>query len=291
MPKRSLKKRLLLLLSLPLLFVGCAPKVVTDTQSAAPRERGALLPLPNPMEGELQSDTLGGEFWDVSDVEISEINPARKLLSFTFDDAPSRTIERLLAVFAAFNEENPDCKASATFFCNGAYFNESTPTLLQTACAMGMELGNHTFSHPDLSKLSFAEIQSEIDKTDALLRGVDGKRRHLFRAPYGKLSSQVKDVVETPIMSWTIDTLDWNGVSEENIYNTIFSQKYDGAIVLMHDGYDNTVYAVKRLLPALKEAGYQVTSVSKMAKAHDCPLKNGSVYIRARKNGGKSTTE
>lgn len=288
MMKKTLKRRTVWLLCLPLLFASCAPKAINDSESAAPRERGALLPLPNPMEGELRDDAAqSGEFWDVSDVDISEIDATRKLLSFTFDDAPSRTIERLLAAFAAFNEANPDCKASATFFCNGRYFDESTPTLLQTAYAMGMELGNHSFSHPDLSTLTLNEVQSEIDKTDALLRRADGKKRHLFRAPYGKLSEQVKAVVETPIMDWTIDTLDWEGVTTESIYDTVWSQKYDGAIVLMHDGYGNTVEAVKRLLPALKEAGYQVASVSKMAKAHDCPLKNGSVYIRARKNGGK----
>lgn len=284
MPKKTLKTRLRLLAILPLLLTSCAQKPSTPPNEPSTTERTTpLLPLPSPMEGEWQAEEQSDAFWDVSDVDISEIDETRKLLSFTFDDAPSRTIERLLATFAAFNEENPDCRASATFFCNGRYFDESTPTLLQTAHAMGMELGNHSFSHPDLSTLSPSEIQAEIDETDELLRRADGKRRHLFRAPYGKLSEQVKAVVETPIIDWTIDTLDWNGVTAEQIYEVVWAQKYDGAIVLMHDGYDATVYAVKRLLPALKEAGYQVASVSKTAKAHACPLKKGSVYIRARK--------
>ena len=85
------------------------------------------------------------------------------------------------------------------------------------------------------------------------------------------------------MIDWTIDTLDWTGVSEEDIYNSVFNYKFPGAIVLMHDGYNNTVSALKRLLPDLKAAGYQVVSVSKMAKAHHCTLQAGKVYIRARK--------
>lgn len=221
--------------------------------------------------------------WDVSDIDISEIDPNRKLISFTFDDSPSRTLENIYAVFAAFNEENPDCKASATVFFNGNLFDSQTPHLLYTAGLLGFELGNHTHSHYDLTTLSNAEISAEIDKADELLKRGDGKERHLLRAPFGKINDSVKACAKTPLIDWTIDTLDWTGVSEDAIYNSVFEQKFSGAIVLMHDGYDNTVSALKRLLPDLKEAGYQVVSVSKMSKAHGCNFQTGKVYIRARK--------
>ena len=84
-------------------------------------------------------------------------------------------------------------------------------------------------------------------------------------------------------MNWTIDTLDWTGASVDEIYSTVFEEKFSGAIVLMHDGYVNTVSALKRLLPDLKAAGYQIVSVSALAKAHNCRLRNGGEYIRARK--------
>lgn len=222
-------------------------------------------------------------FWDVGDVDISEIDVRRKLISFTFDDSPSRTLENIYAVFASFNEENPDCKASATVFFNGYRFDGQTPHLLYTAGVLGFELGNHTFAHRDLTTLSPEEIAAEIDKTDELLKRADGKERHLFRAPFGKLDESVKACVKTPIIDWTIDTLDWMGKSEQDIYDSVFLQKFSGAIVLMHDGYGNTVSALKRLLPDLKADGYQVVSVSKMIKAHGCNFERGKVYIRARK--------
>lgn len=222
-------------------------------------------------------------YWDVSDVDISYIDVSRKLISFTFDDAPAKTLENILAVFAEYNESNPDCKASATLFCNGHLFNTHSTQLLHAACALGFELGNHSYSHFDMSTLSEAEITWEISQTDSLLTRIDGKARHIFRAPFGKTNDLVRANVKTPLMNWTIDTLDWTGASADEIYSTVFENKFSGGIVLMHDGYVNTVSALKRLLPDLKSAGYQIVSVSALAKAHDCPLRNGGEYIRARK--------
>lgn len=235
------------------------------------------------VEEEQETPMEPSPYWNVDDIDISEIDPSRKLISFTFDDAPSLTLENICAVFASFNEENPDCKASATVFFNGKLFDSQAPHLLYTAGLLGFELGNHTHSHYDLTTLSVEEIVQEIDKTDELLKRADGKERHLLRTPFGKINDDVKACAKTPIIDWTIDTLDWTGASEEEIYNSVFKQRFSGAIVLMHDGYGNTVSALKRLLPDLKADGYQVVSVSKMIKAHGCNFQTGKVYIRARK--------
>ncbi len=216
-------------------------------------------------------------------MDISDVAPNKKLISFTFDDAPGRTLERILAVFAAFNEENPDCKASATVFCNGKRMDAHSPTLLRMALTLGWEIGNHTHSHADLTKLSATEVEEEIGKTDTLLSRVDGKSYHLVRAPFGKINEEIKALSPTPLIDWTIDTLDWTGTSADEIFNAVYAARFSGAIALMHDGYEGTVSALKALLPALKEDGYQVVSVSKLAKAHGCVLERGKVYIRARK--------
>ena len=223
------------------------------------------------------------DVWDTSDVDITHIENGRKLIAFTFDDAPSKCTESILAVFATFNETYPAYSASATLFINGLRAIPSSIPLLHTANVLGFELGNHTQRHLDLTKLSQKELVQEIDKTDAILSRIDGKERHLLRAPYGAINEFVRAQAFTPIIDWTIDTLDWTGVSPEKIYDSVFQNLFSGAIVLMHDGYENTVEALKVLLPALMQDGYQVVSVSQLAKAHNCVLKNGSVYIRARK--------
>ena len=226
------------------------------------------------------------DIWDTEKTDISKVDKSKKLVAFTFDDSPAKCLEELVAVFISFNEQNPDCTANATLFCNGVRINERTKSALELAVSTGFELGNHTFSHADLTTLSAQEMDEELNKTDTLLQKFDQRPLHLLRAPYGKTNDLVKERAKTPVINWTVDTLDWTGRPADKICQTVLSKVYSGAIVLFHDGYFETVSAVKRLLPALKEQGYQVVSVSQLCNAHDCPLKKGSVYIRARKKSG-----
>ena len=224
--------------------------------------------------------------WDVSDVDVSYIDENRKLIAFTFDDTPAKTLENILTVFTSYNEENPDCKATASLFANGGLISESSQHLLHLAYAYGFELGNHTQNHRDLTTLIKEELLAEIDTTDTILEKIDGKKRHLLRAPFGRTNELFKTVAGAPIIDWTIDTLDWTNIDAEKITEQVMKEKFSGGIVLMHDGYQGTVDALKQLLPALKAEGYQVVSVSAMAKMHNCVLKNGTTYIRARKKTG-----
>ncbi len=170
---------------------------------------------PPPSFSLLKSDTFGEDFdfsplpptrsmpndvWDVSDIDVSHIDVSKKLIAFTFDDAPASTLENILAVFANYNENNPDCKATATLFCNGNLFNESAYTTLSAAVTLGWELGNHTYSHADITTLSESELQIEIQRTETLLSNIDGKRAHLFRAPYGRINEEIKKAVNVPII-------------------------------------------------------------------------------------------
>lgn len=223
-----------------------------------------------------------GTIWDLSNVDVSQVDKTRKLIALTFDDSPSVESESLAAIFAKFNEENPDCKASATIFFNGTYLTDNPPSA-GAFLAAGFEFGNHTFSHLNLEKVDDKTLQEEIESVDRLLKAYDGKDRHLFRPPYGKLKNEQKSLIKSPIINWSIDTLDWQGKTADEIFDEVDKNKQSGAIVLMHDGYPQTLQAVKRLLPALKKDGYQAVSLSQMAKAHSVTLKNGSVYTRARK--------
>lgn len=249
--------------------------ISTENNLEIPIER-----VPAPSE---RSPVMVNDTWNLDDVDVSGVCPDRKLIAFTYDDAPSKTLENIFAVYAEYNEKHPDAPAFATMFFNSARFDEQTPHLLATALALGFELGNHTHSHRDLTTLDEKELRDEIDETDAALCKIDGKERHLLRAPFGKINAAVRQAAPTPLIDWTIDTLDWSGVSEEDIYRSVFDERFSGAIVLMHDGYAHTVDALKRLLPDLYEDGYQVVGVSQLAKMHDCTLERGKVYIRARK--------
>ena len=264
-------------------FAGCSVK-------KAPKDNlNAYLPpsfssleekSPSPIELE---QSLDSSFWDLSDVDTSYVDHERKLIAFTFDDGPSKTMENILAVFADYNEQNPDCMATATFFLNGVHITDESLPLLHTAHILNCELGNHTHRHLNLTTLTQEDLQKEIRETDKILSRIDGKSFHLLRPPFGTINGEIKASLQVPVINWTIDTLDWTGKNSDEIYHSVFSARFSGAIVLMHDGYLATVEALKRLLPDLKTDGYQVVSVSALAKAHGCTLYNGKEYIRARK--------
>lgn len=222
--------------------------------------------------------------WNTADTDVSHVDISRKLISFTFDDAPDSTMKGLLNAFTSFNESNADCPASATFFCNGIRVDASNLHMLEAAYHAGFELGNHTDSHKNLIVLSPEKIKTEIDAVDKILQKIDGKEKHLVRAPYGNVNDKVRAASEAPLIDWAIDTEDWKGIPAEKIYNVVYSERRPGAIVLMHDGYKNTVEAVKKLLPALKEDGYQVVNVSQLSKALDCPFFAGKVYTHVRQH-------
>ncbi len=227
------------------------------------------------------------EFWAVDDVDISMLDKNKKHVAFTFDDAPTRHLPELIQVFLDFNKNNPDCIASATIFYNGVNLNEYTLPYLKNAYKSGLELGNHTYSHCDLRTLASFELEREISLVDEFLERIDGKPLHLLRAPYGAVDDKVRSVARTPILDWSVDTLDWTGISAEEICQRTLDGLERGGIVLFHDGADNTVQAIRTLLPILKEKNYQVVSVSQLSKIHTCPLKNGGLYTRARPNKSK----
>lgn len=273
-------------------FVGC--KRATFTEPPAPPQRYpqfSVLPdkeeifTPTPpknSEKRIPAPTKS-DFWDVENVDVSRIDYGRKHIAFTFDDSPNRTLEQIVGVFTEYNQANPDCVACATVFYNGVGFNEYTLPAAQAAYAVGFEAGNHTFSHSNLCELDLETLQKEIDGVDELLKKIDGKERHLLRAPYGKINQVVRDAAKTPIIDWSVDTLDWTGLTSEEICERVYAGLEDGGIVLMHDGPKNTVEALKILLPELKARGYQITSVSQLSKINACALKTSGAYTRARK--------
>lgn len=298
----GMKKKLFITLAILFLsascFSSCAPKsrsksVISNTAVLDPYPKADVLPpkphrelTPAPSLKEEQTPTPAptlSDFWTTEDVDVSALNPEKKYVAFTFDDSPRKTLEKLVNVFLDFNVQNPDCQASATIFYNGIAVDERSFPIMQTAFATGLEVANHTFSHFRLPDLTEEELIREIDSMDEILQKIDGKPRHLLRAPYGAIDDKVRKVAKAPILDWSVDTLDWTGISAQEIYDSVLDGLESGGIVLMHDGFENTVEAVKRLLPELKARGYQVTSVSQLSRAHERPLKVGSVYTRARR--------
>ncbi len=221
--------------------------------------------------------------WDAGEINLSHINPNKRYIAFTFDDGPISGLgDELLKVFEDYNAKNPDNIAHATLFVVGGKVNSSNESILSKAHSMGFELANHSFSHVNLANLDEKTLKEEISKTDEILKKIDGRSKHLIRPTGGHAENGLPSKLDVPLINWTtepnLDSSDWTGISTEEICSRILNNSLEGGIVLMHMGYENSLNAVKRLLPELSMAGYQIVTVSELSLLLGIDLFAGKVY-------------
>lgn len=194
----------------------------------------------------------------------------KKTIALTFDDGPSSFTDRILKCL----EEN-NCKA--TFFMVGQEIS-NFPDSVKKMNELGMELGNHTYSHTDLTTLTREEVSSEIGKTDQLLLELTGQGASVVRPPFGSINETVKAEIGTPMILWSVDTLDWETQDTENIVQTVLENAGDGEIILLHDIFKETAEAAESFIPKLIEEGYELVTVHELAAAHNIELQTGIAY-------------
>lgn len=202
------------------------------------------------------------------------IDPSKPMVALTFDDGPGIYTERLLDCL----EKN---HAAATFFLVGRSVSRHSATV-KRAFQMGCELGNHSWDHPQLSKLSSAAIQDQLRRTDTAIRQVTGQNPTLMRPPYMAYNGTVTAAANAPVILWDVDTLDWKTRNPPSTISSVLSKAQDGSIILMHDIHLPTVTAVEQLIPMLKQKGYQLVTVSELAKYKGKSLQAGAVYSHLR---------
>lgn len=204
----------------------------------------------------------------------TNIDPNKKMVALTFDDGPGPYTSRLL-----------DCLkkngARATFFMVGTGVANYKSTVKEMA-EMGCELGNHSYDHANFANLSTAGIHSQVSRTSSLIKSACGKEPTLFRLPYGSgaSTSYILNALGLPSIYWSIDTRDWANLGNPtHTVNEVLNYVQSGDIVLMHDIHLSTVQAAERIIPALKSRGYQMVTVSELAKyKKHMTLKAGTTY-------------
>lgn len=208
-------------------------------------------------------------------VLASTIDPSKKMVAMTFDDGPGKYTREIVNCLKQNN-------AKATFFVIGSQV-DSYKSAVKAASDIGCEIGNHTYTHPNLTKLSVSEIKSQIRMTDKRVKNATGKTPALVRTPGGAVDSKVEKAVGKPIILWSIDTRDWETQNRDKTINAVMGNVKDGDIILMHDIYEPTKDAACTLIVKLKREGYQLVTVSEMAQYRGYTLKKGTVYNSLRK--------
>lgn len=187
--------------------------------------------------------------------------PSDKRIALTFDDGPHpKLTPRLIELLK--REDVP-----ANFFWVGEKVRDYPDAAKATADA-GFEIGNHSWSHPMLPKLSMDEIRKQIGDTQDLIEKITGRRPQLMRPPGGAADAKVKEVCKQmglAIILWSVDPRDWaQGATADSIYQKVMAQAHPGAIVCIHETHERTLEALPRIIKDLRDKGYQFTTVSQL---------------------------
>lgn len=182
-------------------------------------------------------------------------------IAMTFDDGPSAALTpKLLDLLAAHH-------IKATFFVLGEMVAEH-PEILARAAGEGHEIASHSWSHPNLAKMSQESVRSQLQRTDDEIKSTTGKRPTLFRPPYGSITERQKrwihDEFGYNIILWDVDPLDWKRPGPAVVRNRILKETRPGSIVLSHDIHPGTIEAMPSTFDELQAKGFKFVTVSEL---------------------------
>ncbi|SOC10997.1 peptidoglycan/xylan/chitin deacetylase (PgdA/CDA1 family) [Ureibacillus xyleni] len=180
-----------------------------------------------------------------------------KRVALTFDDGPHEKITRqILNTLKKYD-------AKATFFMVGRRVPNNTK-LVKDIYNSGHEIGNHTWNHPKLTSLTSKQVESQITSTDNSIYKAIGQYPTVFRPPYGAKNKRVTDVIDVPVVMWTIDTLDWKQRNANKLLPMVKKNLHNNAIILMHDIHQSTADGLDSVLAYLQKEGYECVTVSEI---------------------------
>jgi len=207
----------------------------------------ATSPAPNPVSSEK--------------ITFTEVNVDGPYIAMTFDDGPHATNTPKLLEMAA------ERHIKLTFFVLGECV-EQNPDVLRREVAEGHEIGNHSWSHPNLAKLSDADVRSQLQRTEDIIEKTAGIKAKLMRPPYGELTKRQRILVNHQfvykVILWDVDPLDWKRPGSNVVAQRIIAGARPGSIILSHDIHPPTIAAMPQVFDALLAKGFKFVTVSEL---------------------------
>jgi peptidoglycan-N-acetylglucosamine deacetylase len=183
---------------------------------------------------------------------------AGKQIAFVFEDGPLPQNTPLLL------DALKKLGMKATFAVTGENV-EFNPGLARRIVAEGHELANHTYSRPDLKRISPADLIREIQSADEAIVRVTGVKPRFFRATNGELDESLREVVQKEgyeVLGSTLDSGDWRNPSQEKLTRTILAGAKPGDVILAHDSFPKAVRAMPSIFDALAKRGFVLCTAS-----------------------------
>nr|WP_285859488.1 polysaccharide deacetylase family protein [Bacillus pumilus] len=197
-------------------------------------------------------------------------NPNQKAIALTFDDGPNpSTTSKILTAL----KEN---KGHATFFVLGSRV-QYYPDMLSKIRKGGNEIGNHSYSHPLLTRLPLKQAVKQVEETQQIIEKASGFTPTHFRPPYGGTNGQINAAVNMKVTLWDVDPEDWKYRNSQYVANYILTHASSGETVLMHDIYDTSANAAVTIIKELTKQGYQLLTVSELEQWKELRAKKGEL--------------
>ena len=236
------------------------PTPVHKAPSPVARPSATPIPTPPALSGDNVNATIPAS---VRQNIFFNGNTSLREIALTFDDGPQPIYT--LQVLHILQEYG----VKATFFCIGRQIPRYA-SIVQQVSRAGNVIADHTWDHFDLTKLSIASMQWELNGTANEIEQVTGVRPVLFRPPYGFINTTVKNISMqlglTPIM-WNVDPNDWRLPGTDAIVERVLANTGNGSVILMHDGGGNrsqTVQALPQIISGLQQRGFRFVTVPQL---------------------------
>lgn len=190
-------------------------------------------------------------------IRKSEGTAEPKKIALTFDDGPHPVCTPKL--LDGLKERG----VKASFFITGENA-EQYPELVERMHKEGHLIGNHTYSHIQLTKQNRKQFREELVKTNGIISGITGEEIVFVRPPYGSWDKAFEEELNMFPVLWSIDPLDWCTKDADNVARRVVSKAKENAVILMHDEYDSTVRAALSVVDALQGEGYEFVTVEEI---------------------------
>ncbi|QUH25847.1 polysaccharide deacetylase family protein [Serpentinicella alkaliphila] len=217
---------------------------------------------------------------EVNQINYSDLNIVRngdenqKIIALTFDDGPHpRFTPQILDLLKEYD-------AKGTFFVLGKHV-KVYPEVVERIKIEGHEVGNHTYTHIDVTKSSYWKIKKEFEDTQNIIYSVTGSKPNIFRPPFGFINNAALHIVQeggSRIILWSPnqDPNDWRSPGIDSIVKHVLSNIENGNIILLHDYIpeknSHTVEALKRILPELTKEGYRFVTINELIEISNLEL-------------------
>lgn len=198
--------------------------------------------------------------WAKRLVPIYSVQTTEKKVALTFDAAWGS--DKTAKIVSTLQENG----VSGTFFLVG-FWVEQNADKVKLIDDAGFDIGTHSNTHPKMSTLSSEQVKNELTKSMELITNITGKEVKFFRAPFGDYNDNLISIAGSlglKTIQWDVDSLDWKGLSAEEILTRIKNSVKNGSIILCHNNSDHILEALPLIISYLKSEGYSMVKISEL---------------------------